>query len=130
MYSCCPIFGNFQPAVRGTESTHRLPENDMAGSETVLVLGATGGIGGELARQLRDAGWTVRALWRGARQAAEVREGITWLRGDAMDRRDVLAAAKGCTVIVHAVNPPGYRRWSELVLAILDNTTARDNHQA
>ena len=29
---------------------------------TVLVLGATGGIGGEVARQLCDAGWEVRAL--------------------------------------------------------------------
>ena len=27
-----------------------------------LVLGASGGIGGEIARQLRDAGWQVRAL--------------------------------------------------------------------
>ena len=30
-----------------------------------LVLGASGGIGGEVARQLRDAGWQVRGLKRG-----------------------------------------------------------------
>jgi nucleoside-diphosphate-sugar epimerase len=36
----------------------------------------------------------------------------------------VLDAAVGCSVIVHAVNPPGYRRWSELVLPMLDNTIA------
>ncbi|MGL6091332.1 MAG: NmrA family NAD(P)-binding protein, partial [Pseudomonas paracarnis] len=30
----------------------------------VLVLGATGGIGGEVARQLSAAGWEVRALTR------------------------------------------------------------------
>jgi nucleoside-diphosphate-sugar epimerase len=41
-----------------------------------------------------------------------------------MNRDDVLAAADGCSVIVHAVNPPGYRRWSELVLPMLDNTIA------
>jgi nucleoside-diphosphate-sugar epimerase len=35
-----------------------------------------------------------------------------------------LAAAQGCSVIVHAVNPPGYRRWSELVLPMMDNTIA------
>jgi nucleoside-diphosphate-sugar epimerase len=36
----------------------------------------------------------------------------------------VLAAAQGCSVIVHAVNPPGYRRWAELVLPMVDNTIA------
>jgi nucleoside-diphosphate-sugar epimerase len=91
---------------------------------TVLVLGASGGIGGEVARQLRDAGWTVRGLKRGLAQAGEQRDGITWLAGDAMERDDVLRAARGCGVIVHAVNPPGYRRWSELVLPMADNTVA------
>jgi nucleoside-diphosphate-sugar epimerase len=41
-----------------------------------------------------------------------------------MNRGDVLAAASGCAVIVHAVNPPGYLRWAELVLPMLDNTIA------
>ncbi|MCO8248313.1 MULTISPECIES: NAD-dependent epimerase/dehydratase family protein [Comamonas] len=91
-------------------------------SNTALVLGATGGIGGEVARQLRDAGWTVRALRRNCEQQIELRDGMTWVRGDAMNRDDVLAAAEGCSVIVHAVNPPGYRRWGELVLPMLDNT--------
>lgn len=96
----------------------------MASNGKVLVLGATGGIGGEVARQLRDGGWDVRALKRGAAQPTEDRDGITWLRGDAMNREDVMAAAAGCSVIVHAVNPPGYRRWSELVLPMVDNTIA------
>jgi nucleoside-diphosphate-sugar epimerase len=94
----------------------------MVGKSTVLVLGATGGIGGEVARQLRDAGWDVRALRRSAPRSAEQRSGITWIQGDAMNREEVIAAASGCSVIVHAVNPPGYRRWSELVLPMLDNT--------
>lgn len=94
----------------------------MSNDKIVLVLGASGGIGGEVARQLRDAGWTVRALKRGATQAVEQRDGMTWLRGDALNRQDVTAAAEGCSVIVHAVNPPGYRRWSELVLPMVDNT--------
>jgi nucleoside-diphosphate-sugar epimerase len=96
----------------------------MVGNNTVLVLGATGGIGGEVARQLRDSGWDVRALQRRATQSAVQRNGITWIRGDAMNREDVIAAADGCSVIVHAVNPPGYRHWSELVLPMLDNTIA------
>lgn len=36
----------------------------------------------------------------------------------------MLAAAKGCAVIVHAVNPPGYRHWGRLVLPMLDNAIA------
>jgi nucleoside-diphosphate-sugar epimerase len=93
-------------------------------AESVLVLGASGGIGGEVARQLRDAGWQVRALKRGLARDGEQRDGFTWVGGDAMSRDDVLRAARGCSVIVHAVNPPGYRRWAELVLPMLDNTIA------
>jgi nucleoside-diphosphate-sugar epimerase len=96
----------------------------MASSDTALILGATGGIGGEVARQLRDGGWNVRAMQRGAARPIEHRDGITWIRGDAMIAADVRAAAEACSVIVHAVNPPGYRRWSELVLPMLDNTIA------
>ncbi|KWI74589.1 NAD-dependent epimerase/dehydratase family protein [Burkholderia ubonensis] len=89
-----------------------------------LVLGATGGIGGEVARQLRDAGWRVRALQRGLTDATAQRDGLAWVRGDALDRDAVMQAARGCAVIVHAVNPPGYRRWSEWVLPMIDNTIA------
>jgi nucleoside-diphosphate-sugar epimerase len=96
----------------------------MAGSDTALILGATGGIGGEVARQLRDGGWRVRAMQRGGARPVEQRDGMTWIRGDAMIADDVRVAAEGCSVIVHAVNPPGYRRWSELVLPMLDNTIA------
>ena len=96
----------------------------MTSKNSALVLGATGGIGGEVARQLLAAGWDVRALKRGGQPATEQRDGITWIRGDAMNREEVVAAAAGCSVIVHAVNPPGYRRWAELVLPMLDNTIA------
>ncbi|WP_175855372.1 NAD-dependent epimerase/dehydratase family protein [Burkholderia anthina] len=89
-----------------------------------LVLGASGGIGGEVARQLRDAGWQVRALKRGLDAETVERDGITWMRGDALDREAVVHAARGCSVIVHAVNPPGYRNWSEQVLPMIDNTIA------
>jgi nucleoside-diphosphate-sugar epimerase len=96
----------------------------MTNKSSVLVLGATGGVGGEAARQLRDAGWDVRALQRRGSAPVEQRDGMTWIRGDALNSHDVMAAATGCSVIVHAVNPPGYRRWSELVLPMLDNTIA------
>lgn len=95
----------------------------MSNDKTVLVLGATGGIGGEVARQLRDGGWDVRALRRGD-SARRGQNGIEWIPGDAMNRNDVAHAAEGVSAIVHAVNPPGYRRWAELVLPMLDNTIA------
>ncbi|WP_175663533.1 NAD-dependent epimerase/dehydratase family protein [Burkholderia ambifaria] len=91
---------------------------------TALVLGASGGIGGEVARQLRDAGWQVRALKRGLDVATVERDGIAWMCGDALDREAVVRAARGCSVIVHAVNPPGYRNWSGQVLPMIDNTIA------
>jgi nucleoside-diphosphate-sugar epimerase len=113
-----------QPPSSQNLSIDNRSEKFMASKGKVLVLGATGGIGGEVARQLRDAGWEVRALKRAGASATEPRDGITWLRGDAMNRDEVLAAARGCAVIVHAVNPPGYRRWSELVLPMVDSTIA------
>ncbi|VVD62013.1 NAD-dependent epimerase/dehydratase family protein [Pandoraea anhela] len=98
-----------------------------------LVLGATGGIGGEVTRQLLDAGWQVRALRRGGAPDATANasddvtpniSGIEWIDGDAMHACDVLSAARDCDVIVHAVNPPGYRHWNTQVLPMLDNTIA------
>ncbi|HYE48927.1 MAG TPA: NAD-dependent epimerase/dehydratase family protein [Azospirillaceae bacterium] len=91
-------------------------------SRTALVLGATGGIGGAVARRLVDAGWRVRALHRGVRPLAA--HGLEWCRGDAMVRSDVAAAAQGASLIVHAVNPPGYKDWHRLVLPMLENSIA------
>lgn len=85
----------------------------------VLVLGATGGVGGETARALLAKGWRVRGL---ARRPIERRDGIEWHVGDAMDEATICRAAKGVSVIVHAVNPAGYRNWGRLVLPMLDSS--------
>jgi len=50
--------------------------------------------------------------------------GLLWQRGDAMVTSDVAAAANSVSVIIHAVNPPGYRNWGQVVLPMLDNTIA------
>jgi nucleoside-diphosphate-sugar epimerase len=97
---------------------------NTAQDKTALVLGATGGIGGEVARVLVARGWEVRALNRDPGKAATHDDSLTWIRGDAMNARDVLEAARGASLIVHAVNPPGYRNWSQLVLPMIDNTIA------
>ncbi|WAH60860.1 sugar nucleotide-binding protein [Pseudomonas silvicola] len=95
--------------------------------KTALVLGATGGIGSEMVRQLVAAGWRVRALHRHPPVSAGP---VHWVAGDAMHREAVLAAARGCSVIVHAVNPAGYRGWGRLVLPMLENTVAAATAQA
>jgi nucleoside-diphosphate-sugar epimerase len=95
------------------------------GERTALVLGATGGIGGAVAALLLQRGWTVRALHRNP-DAASARNrggaGLSWIAGDAMDAASVVAAAGGASLIVHAVNPPGYRNWGNLVLPMLEST--------
>lgn len=92
-------------------------------NKIALVLGATGGIGGELASQLASSGWQVRALNRTPERAGNDRR-FQWIKGDAMSATDVASAAKGATLIVHAVNPPGYRDWEKVVLPMLDNSIA------
>jgi nucleoside-diphosphate-sugar epimerase len=47
--------------------------------------------------------------------------GWDWVQGDAMDGDAVERAAGGAALLVHAVNPPGYRGWDRLVLPMLDN---------
>lgn len=99
---------------------------DRSDPKTALVLGAAGGLGGEVARRLMTAGWKVRALHRAPERVAEtseVRE-LEWIRGDALNAEDVEQAGRNAQLIVHAVNPPGYRNWSEQVLPMLNSTLA------
>lgn len=96
-------------------------------TKTALVLGITGGIGGAVTRALLARGWQVRALHR---RPDEVMASsgfggeVTWVKGDAMCRADVMAAAAGAAVVIHAVNPPKYHDWAGLVLPMLENTIA------
>ena len=97
----------------------------MDTNKTVLVLGATGGVGSAIAGALGRRGWTVRALVRDAAKAAASWTGSRspeWISGDAMSCADVVAAADGVSVLVHAVNPQGYRHWDRLVLPMMANT--------
>lgn len=101
----------------------------MTASDTrplALILGATGGMGGVVAARLLAEGWRVRALNRDP-EAARRRTGasrIEWVGGDAMVPADVISAAHGAQVIVHAVNPAGYRNWEGLQMPMLESTIA------
>ena len=97
---------------------------------TALVIGATGGLGAEVARQLLAQGWQVRALTRHADMAARVAadgsalsqlRGVDWRLGDALSADDVYKAARGVRFIIHAANPPRYSRWRELALPMLSH---------
>jgi nucleoside-diphosphate-sugar epimerase len=99
----------------------------MINERTALVLGATGGIGGEVALALLHRGWRVRNLHRDPKRAARSAPHLTqvqWVAGDAMRREDVVAAAYGADCIVHGVNPPGYRNWRGLAIPMLENSIA------
>ncbi|HUN50839.1 MAG TPA: NAD(P)H-binding protein [Candidatus Sulfotelmatobacter sp.] len=92
-----------------------------------LVIGATGGLGGEVARALLAHGWRVRALHRHPEQAAASRAGlgpVEWRAGDAMREDDVVEAARGASLIFHGANPPAYRNWRGLALPMLANAIA------
>lgn len=92
-------------------------------TKTALVLGATGGIGGEMARGLLARCYEVTAMTRDPARMGLTRD-IHWVAGDALRPADVQRAAVGAEVIVHAVNPPGYRNWAGTVLPMIDNTIA------
>ncbi len=93
-------------------------------ARAALILGATGGIGGELAAALGRHGWQINALHRNPAKAGGRNTGspITWIQGDALNPADVIAAARGASLIVHAVNPPGYRNWAQWVLPMLESS--------
>ncbi|NSZ00347.1 NAD(P)H-binding protein [Agrobacterium tumefaciens] len=88
-----------------------------------LILGVNGGVGSQVSRMLQQRGWRVRAMTR-QRTSTGATDGVERVIGDAMNRQDVMDAAKGVSLIVHAVNPSGYRNWESQVLPMLDNTIA------
>jgi nucleoside-diphosphate-sugar epimerase len=92
-----------------------------------LVIGITGSLGREVAAALMGRGWEVRALHRNpdaALKSLSLPKTVQWVKGDAMQLNDVIDAARGTSLIVHAANPPNYRNWRGLALPMLDNSIA------
>jgi dihydroflavonol-4-reductase len=68
-----------------------------------LVLGATGFIGGQIARTLLDRGYSVRALRRPSSSTLAIDSlPIELVRGDLRDRASLLAAMRGADALFHA----------------------------
>jgi uncharacterized protein YbjT (DUF2867 family) len=69
----------------------------------VLVLGATGFIGGQIARALIERGYAVRALRRSGSATLAI-DGlpIEFAMGDLRERAALLAAMRGVDAVFHA----------------------------
>lgn len=93
-------------------------------TKTALIIGATGGVGREVARALAHRGWQLRCLSRLPKPVSVSLSGngVAWIKGDAMKAEDVVNAARDVAVIVHAANPPRYRNWRGLAMPMLRNS--------
>jgi nucleoside-diphosphate-sugar epimerase len=85
-------------------------------SSRILVLGANGRFGHTAAAAFRKAGWEVASLVRPGTSDG-VAAGTEPVEVDALDHAAVSAAAHGCDVVLHALNPP-YTQWSRLALPL------------
>jgi nucleoside-diphosphate-sugar epimerase len=124
MSRICP----HDPSLFRTRSkTMNTTTSDGRTRRTALVIGATGGIGGEVAHALLAHGWRVRGLNRTpdkARRQASWVGPVEWVAGDAMNQAEMVAAAAGVDVIFHGANPPGYKNWRGLAIPMLHHTVA------
>lgn len=73
----------------------------------ILVVGATGQLGGLIARTLRDRGRPVRALVRGAPGDAAMPAGTETVVGDLKDPESLAAACRGVSAVVTTANSVG-----------------------
>ena len=85
----------------------------------VLVTGATGFVGGNLARELWTQGYEVRALVRPGSNTLTIDDtGVEKVEGDILDRDSIRRAVEGCKAVFHCAaaytfwsrNPQGVRR--------------------
>ena len=96
-------------------------------ANTILVLGATGGIGGAVARAFLKRGWQVKALTRRPEQAAAKfpgLAGVAWVEGDAMNQASVVCHAAGAQFIFHGAHPANYANWEEWGIPMFVNSIA------
>jgi dihydroflavonol-4-reductase len=77
----------------------------------VLVTGATGFIGGNLARELRGRGYQVRALVRPGSNTLTIEStGVETAPGDILDEESVNRAVAGCRAVFHCA--AAYTFWA------------------
>ena len=69
----------------------------------ILVIGATGGTGQEIARKALARGHEVTALVRSREKAASLLPGVDLIEGDVRDRATLSRALEGCNAVVSAL---------------------------
>ena len=89
-------------------------------SELHIVLGASGGVGNALARELVAQGKRVRAVNRSGK--ADLPANVEMLRGDALDADSIRAACAGASVVYNCVNVP-YPEWAAKFPSMMRNIT-------
>lgn len=94
----------------------------MSASERVLVTGGTGFLGRWIVRQLRERGQEVVVLARSpAPELAAA--GVTVRPGDLLDRETVVAACRGCDVVIHTAARAGiWGTWNDYYTANVQGT--------
>jgi nucleoside-diphosphate-sugar epimerase len=87
-----------KPAPKATDAA----VHTSARSTPILITGATGFVGGALARRLLSRGLRVRALARPSTKVSKLKDlGIEVVVGDAADRTAVDAAVRGTQFVIH-----------------------------
>jgi len=77
--------------------------NPISMQRKVLVLGATGFIGGHVARSAIQAGWSVRGLRRNRQSTGHLgNQAIQWVHGDLRDYQSILKAMHNVDIVFHA----------------------------
>jgi len=67
------------------------------------VLGATGFVGGQIARAASERGWTVRGLRRRPKAVGAIGElDVAWVEGDLRNRPSLIRVTEGCDIVFHA----------------------------
>jgi len=83
----------------------------MSYKEKILITGASGFVGSAVARKLVEAGYSVRALVRGASPRAHLAGlDLEFFEGDLRDRKSVARAIAGMRYVFHVA--ADYRLWA------------------
>ena len=105
----------------------------MSTPDKVLITGASGFVGSAVARQLTEAGFTVRALVRGHSPRTHL-AGIhlEYVEGDLRDRASIQRAMAGVRFVFHVA--ADYRLWardrSEIYTSNVEGTSSGSCRQA